>query len=330
VQLRCTDLFRCPSCGSPIVSINKTQTSGLTLDELSCVSCLDRFPVRDGIPRFVPETNYAQSFGFQWNLYRQVQLDSQTGASISRDRLFLVTGWPKDLRGQHILEAGSGAGRFTEILVQTGAAVFSFDYSLAVDANRQNNGRFENLCLFQGDIFHIPLQPKSFDKVLCLGVLQHTPDPERAFFSLTQYIKPNGELVVDVYAKRLTALICWKYLLRPITKRMDKRVLHTIVERTVDLLLPLTGWLRRRLGRVGARLLPIVEYSHLGLPPLMNREWAILDTFDMYSPAHDHPQTASTLRRWFHQAGFEQVSITDGPNGIVGKGRLRVAFGGNS
>jgi SAM-dependent methyltransferase len=247
--------------------------------------------------------------------------------SISRERLFSVTGWPEDLTDQNILEAGSGAGRFTEILVQTGANVFSFDYSSAVDANQANNGAAKNLCLFQADIFRIPLHPRSFDKVLCLGVLQHTPDPERACASLARCVKPGGELVVDVYAKRLTALVSWKYLLRPITKRMDQKILHAFVERAVDWLLPLAVWFRHRTGRIGARLLPIVEYSHLGLPASLNREWAILDTFDMYSPAHDHPQTDSTLRRWFREAGFEQISVSEGPNGIVGKGRLPLSMG---
>lgn len=285
------------------------------------------FPVLGGILRFVPHANYSHSFGYQWNLHRKAQLDSQTGMSISRERLFSVTGWPEDLTGQNILEAGSGAGRFTEILVQTGANVFSFDYSSAVDANQANNGAAKNLCLFQADIFRIPLHPRSFDKVLCLGVLQHTPDPERACASLARCVKPGGELVVDVYAKRLTALVSWKYLLRPITKRMDQKILHAFVERAVDWLLPLAVWFRHRTGRIGARLLPIVEYSHLGLPASLNREWAILDTFDMYSPAHDHPQTDSTLRRWFREAGFEQISVSEGPNGIVGKGRLPLSMG---
>jgi hypothetical protein len=66
----------------------------------------------------------------------------------------------------------------------------------------------------------------------------------------------------------------------------------------------------------------IVEYSHLGLPAKLNCEWAILDTFDMYSPDHDHPQTNSTVQRWFHEAGFEEISVADGPNGIVGKSRM--------
>src|SRR5206468_4390503 len=130
---------------------------------------------------------------------------SATGRPISRQRLFLATRWPERLDGQKILEAGSGAGRFTEVLLTTGAFVYSFDFSSAVEANSSSNGRFDRLCLFQGDIFRIPLKREAFDKVLCFGVLQHTPDPEGAFKSLARHVNRGGEIVIDVYAKRLTA-----------------------------------------------------------------------------------------------------------------------------
>ena len=54
--------------------------------------------------------------------------------------------------------------------------------------------------------------------------------------------------------------------------------------------------LRKLFGRAGARLVPIVEFSHLGLSHQLNKEWAILDTFDMYSPAHDHPQSMKKVK----------------------------------
>src|SRR5262249_53179759 len=142
-----------------------------------CECCSASFPIRDGIPRFVPDSGYATSFGLQWNLHVRTQLDRYSGLPISNSRLFSVTGWRDNLTGERILEAGSGAGRFTDVLLQTGASLYSFDYSEAVEANYANNGDQPNLTLFQGGIYRIPLQPASFDKVLCLGVLQHTPDP---------------------------------------------------------------------------------------------------------------------------------------------------------
>jgi len=311
-------LFACPHCASAL-----RFRAGNGAADFLCGACGRTFPISNGIPRFVPPSNYAASFGMQWNRHRRTQLDSFTGRPISRQRLFATTHWPERLDGQRILEAGSGAGRFTEVLLSTGALLYSFDYSTAVDANFASNGQSDQLVLFQGDIFNIPLRPSSFDKVLCLGVLQHTPDPARAFSSLVRQVRPGGELVVDLYAKRLTALISWKYALRPLTTRMDRDRLYRLVEGSVDRLLPLAMPLRRLAGRAGVRLLPITDCSNLGLPPALNREWAVLDTFDMYSPAHDHPQSIRTLTRWFEQAGFDAIDVGRGANGIVGRGRRR-------
>jgi SAM-dependent methyltransferase len=250
-------------------------------------------------------------------------LDSHTGVAISADRIRIATGWPDRLDGEVILEAGSGAGRFTEVLVRTGATVLSFDYSNAVDANARNNGGAPNLLLFQGDIFSIPCPAKSLDRVFCLGVLQHTPDPERAFRSLASRVKPGGRLVVDVYAKSWLSVFHWRFLLRPLTKRMGKERLYRLVDRWVPPLIPLSAGLRRLLGRAGARLLPIAEYSHLGFSRKVNRDWAVLDTFDMLSPEFDLPQSVATVRSWFETEGFINVEVFRGPNGVVARGVAR-------
>ena len=308
-------LLRCLSCGD----------GGLRIEDgahrLTCARCSAVFPIVTGVPRFVEREHYAGSFGLQWNVHRQTQLDSYTGLPLSRNRLFQVSGWPEDLRGQTILEAGSGAGRFTEVLVSTGAEVLSFDLSTAVDANYANNGHHPNLIIFQADLSDIPVRPLSVDKVICLGVLQHTPDPAAAFRRLTEHVRPGGELVVDVYAARLRSLLSWKYALRPLTRRADRRRLYRIIAAATPPLVPLSAWLYRLAGPFGARLLPIVQYAHLGLPSALNREWAILDTFDMYAPAHDHPQNLSAVRRWFADAEFVGVTVEYGPNGIIARGR---------
>lgn len=314
--------FVCISCAAQEPMLERSVTPSSTGAKcLVCASCQQDYPVRNGIPRFVDAHNYSSSFGFQWKKYSKTQLDSHASVTLSRQRLFEATGWAADMSGQLILEAGSGAGRFTECLLNTGARVVSFDSSIAVESNLLNNGDSDRLQLFQADIHRIPLRAGSVDKVLCLGVLQHTPRPEESFKSLAKMPRRGGELVIDIYRKDLLALLQWKYLLRPITRRMDSRVLHKIVSSVVPPLLPLAKTLRRLGGRAGARLVPIVEYSHLGLSAEANKEWAILDTFDMYSPAYDYPQSGRTLLRWFTDAGFDNVEIRRGPNGLIGKGR---------
>ena len=55
----------------------------------------------------------------------------------------------------------------------------------------------------------------------------------------------------------------------------------------------------------------------------MDKEWSILDTFDMYSPEYDKPQTLKEVQRWFKEAGLKDVEVIYGPNGIVGKGKKK-------
>ena len=320
--MRTTDvsILRCPTCGNSSFQLASAAPDAEVTGEIACGSCNGRFPVIDGIPRFVPKENYAASFGFQWHIHYSTQLDSYTGRPFSENRLFTASKWPKDLRGQTILEAGSGAGRFTEVLAKTGADVFTFDLSNAVEVNRRSNGKYPNVRFFQADLLNIPFRHQGFDKVICLGVIQHTPDPGASFDSLARHVKPGGSLVIDCYAKRWTHVIGWKYILRPITRKMDKPKLYGIIDRWVTRLLPLSTILRKNFGAVGARILPILNYAHWGLPPELNKQWSTLDTFDHYSPYYDRPQTLKTVRGWYEKNGFRDIDVRYGANGIVASG----------
>ena len=96
------------------------------------------FPILHGIPRFVPASNYASSFGYQWNKYAELQLDSKNGTTFSKDRFFSITEWPKaDLLGARVLDVGCGAGRVSEVVLRAGAHVVAVDLSQAVEACRK-------------------------------------------------------------------------------------------------------------------------------------------------------------------------------------------------
>ena len=86
------------------------------------------------------------------------------------------------------------------------------------------------------------------------------------------------------------------------------------------MLIPIAKLLRKLGGGVLARLVPIVEYSHLGLDKKINKDWAILDTFDMYSPTYDNPKSLDEIYSWFKENNFKKIDVFYGPNGINGKG----------
>lgn len=271
------------------------------------------FPVRDFIPSFVRDSGYVANFGFQWQRHANLQLDSFNGSTYSRDRLYRTAGWDSDrrLEGNLVLEAGSGAGRFTEILARTGATIYSFDYSEAASANFANNGRRREVAIFRADIYAMPFMKKQFDYVFCLGVLQHTPRVHDSFRCLADMVRPGGQLVVDVYPRTWRHLLHWKYLLRPFTTRMKPETLYRVVSHCVPRLIPLAGSLHRVGGRVLRRLVPIMDQSDKNLAPEHRREWAILDTFDALGARYDQPQSGATIRKWFREAGFREVIVDD-------------------
>jgi 2-polyprenyl-3-methyl-5-hydroxy-6-metoxy-1,4-benzoquinol methylase len=219
--------FRCPKTGLPL-TLEATSRDGDDVREGALVSADGtRWPVRDSIPRFVPEDNYADSFGFQWNRFPGTQLDSVSGLAVSRDRFLAQWALPPEwFAGKRILDVGCGAGRFAEVALSLGATVTAVDLSNAVDACWRNLKRNPRLTPAQASIYELPFTKGSFDAVYCFGVLQHTPDVRRSFFALVDMVRPGGELAVDVYKAGWSAWTYPKQWLRPLTTRVPQRALR--------------------------------------------------------------------------------------------------------
>ena len=162
------------------------------------------YEVVNKIPRFVKSNNFASPFGLQWNTFQKVQLDSYSKTKMSEDRVAEALNTPlSELKGLKVLEAGSGAGRFTEILLKYGAIVYSFDLSNAVEANYENNMPNNNLTIFQGDIEKIPFNNDFFDLSLCLGVMQHTRNFNVSLTEISRVTKSYGLISFDHYRKHI-------------------------------------------------------------------------------------------------------------------------------
>ena len=273
------------------------------------------FPVINAIPRFfITENNYTENFGFQWNKFQKTQIDKEIkNFSLSKERFFVATNWDKeDLSGKDILEAGSGAGRFSQIVLDhTEANLYSIDYSDAVSANYRNNSHHgERLKLFQASIYDMPFPDNSFDKVFCFGVLQHTPDFRKSVQCLVAKAKPGAEVIVDFYAiKGWFTKISAKYMLRPFTKKMShEKLLHKIEKNAGKLIKIYNFFDKAGLAMVAHRFLPMADIKRTmpdNLSKEAQRELVILDTFDMFSPEYDNPQRISTVKKWMQESGAD-------------------------
>ena len=291
-----------PGTGAPL-RLEVTRGDDETVEEGALVSATKRYPITGGIPRFVEPDNYAASFGKQWNAFREVQLDSANGASYSRRRFDAEVGWTDDdLRGKWLLDAGCGAGRFAEVSAARGANLVALDLSSAVDAAAKTLARFPNADVVQGSILDPPFRRGAFDFCYCIGVIQHTPDPPRAIRTLVDAVRPGGAFAFTMYGRRWYTKLYAKYLVRPLTKRMKPATLLAAIERTMPILFPLTNVLFR--VPLLAFMIPIANDPRMTeLRREQRYKLAILDTFDMLAPAHDHPMTWQEMERELRAAG---------------------------
>lgn len=168
-------------------------------------------------------------FGYEWNIYREILpiYREQFERWISPLRL-------SEFAEKSFLDAGCGIGRNAYWALQAGAkegVAFDFDQR-TVEVARANLQIFPQCLVEYRSIYEIEYSDK-FDIVFCIGVLHHLADPRRALAQLVKALKPEGKLLLWVYAREGNEL--YLKIFNPLRKY-------------VTALLPL--WLTRRIAQL--------------------------------------------------------------------------------
>jgi uncharacterized protein YbaR (Trm112 family) len=193
----------CPQCRGDL-DLHATSKIEDRIQEglLRCRTCAAEYPVQGGIPRFVPDAAYAQSFSFEWRQWRHTQFDTAS-RNDSLATFTASTGHsPADFGDKLVLEAGCGAGRYMDLLARAGAQIIGIDLSQAIEVAQENLGHLPNCHFVQGDLMRPPFRVQAFDFVYSIGVLHHTPSTRGAFSGLVPLLKTGGEIAVWVYPLR--------------------------------------------------------------------------------------------------------------------------------
>lgn len=110
----------------------------------------------------------------------------------------------KPQRVQQILVAGCGTSQAATIaLREPDAEVTAIDLSqtsLRYTRALQHKYKLENLELHQLAIEQIQSLNRTFDLIICTGVLHHLPDPDLGLRALREVLKPAGAMHLMVYA----------------------------------------------------------------------------------------------------------------------------------
>ncbi len=292
--------------------------------------CGHEWSIRKDIPRMTADIDdYSAAFGLQWKRYRQQQLDSYTGTTISLKRARRCLGdecWAFLHRAERtdVLEVGCGAGRFTEVLLATGAYVTSVDLSCAVEANQQTCPQSDHHRVLQADALRLPFADGQYDVVFCLGVIQHTPNPEEAIKRLYAQVKPGGWLVIDHYTYQLSYFTKTAPLVRKILRRLSPEQGLKWTERLVAVFFPLHRAARNtHIGQILlSRLSPVMVYYHaLPLSDDLQRQWALIDTHDSLTDWYKHFRTRRQIENSLRDLGMTYIYCKYAGNGVEARGR---------
>ncbi len=101
--------------------------------------------------------------------------------------------WGSFDKGQWVLDAAGGDGLLQTLITNQGAQVIN------IDQDSSKKPKDENKILFsQGDLRKLNIQDETFDRVVCVSVLEHIDSPMQVLKELWRVLKPRGRLLVTM------------------------------------------------------------------------------------------------------------------------------------
>lgn len=235
-------------------------------------------------------------WGWQWQRFKN-DSEFMFGEWISPMTL-------KDFTGKSVLDAGCGGGEHLAIVAPYAARVVGVDLNTA-DVAMGRVADLPNVSVQRADLATMDLGEK-FDIVYCVGVIQHTQDPDAVFANLMWHSKPGGRVIVWAYAYEGNFLV------------------RTIVEGTKRaLLLYFPKQLLRTLAYLITALvyLPVYTLYLLPLPSLPYyeyfRAWRTfsfarnaMNVFDKLNAPTTHFFRREKIAQWFSPQQFADIHIS--------------------
>lgn len=319
-------LLCCPDTGQSLRLIaEKILPNGMVMSGKLVSPSGKVYSIVRGIPRFVDSEQYAASFGYEWSRWPRVQFESEnTGRPMQghTTRMWeIITGLEeRDLAGKAIVESGCGPGRFLDVVRHKGGTAVGIDISLAVEAARRNFPDDPDVLIVQGDIYNPPFVPGSFDGGYTIGVLHHTPLPERGLAALACMVKRGGWVASVVYPKQGFYAYPSVARFRKINNRLKPYIGYRLAVLyayfSAYLLTPFFSFLLR--GRF-ARVARFLEEHWLPCLYIPDVRWRVLDVFDGITPEIASTHTRREVISWMEQAGCRDFMFPNwGDTAIVG------------
>ncbi len=297
------DVLVCPDCQGELTLL-PTRRSGDHIEEgsLKCRQCRRRFRIEHSVPNFVSEEDRGDviqttsGFARNWNEFNEIILDND-GLNDELFRDWIAPLDPEAMRGKLVLEPGCGMGRWLKVAARYDPRMLiGLDYSAVAYTAARNVRDLPNVHVVRADILRLPLKQK-VEVAFCLGVIHHTPQPERSFKALLEVLSSTGILTVWVYGQENNGWI--HRLITPIRVHITSKLPHRVL---MSLSMLLTAPLCLAVAASAVLPLPYRRYlRHLRRYPFRYMSHIV---YDHLVPEIAHYLSRGELERWVADASL--------------------------
>jgi len=308
---------------------------------VSCKKCDRKYPIINGVPRFLPD-DLQQELVERYPQYF-VQYSSKTGRYLSKaqqDKVAKLKAqtmssfgyeWNEfsNYNAQNFLElihpiqpgyfanklgldCGCGAGRHTEQAVQYGAEMVAMDLSWAVDASYKKNLPTARAMIVQCDVFNLPFKAERFDFIYSLGVLHHTTNPPKSFDSLVPLLKPGGGIIVWIYSSTRKFVLFALKLARTVTLRLPNVMIKWASFAAACIDYGLFVWPYKQLRKIPGvrRVVETIAPPRVKGYAKYDFHVSYTDWFDRLSYPCVNYYSGEQVREWYEDNGLTDLKIS--------------------
>ncbi|MFH1656474.1 MAG: class I SAM-dependent methyltransferase [Candidatus Nealsonbacteria bacterium] len=294
------------------------------------------YSIIKGVPRFIDKTfsndldknKTTISFGNKWSSDLLEGYEKQRKESL-KERFLSILGVEnkEELKkvfkdNMNCLDIGCGIA-WPEYLFNINKKVnrFAVDLSFSVEKAYKKTKNISNIFIGQADLFNLPFKDNFFDIIFADGVLHHTGNTKKAFYTLSKYLKPNGLIGIYIYSQKPFLRELADYKIREITTEMTFKEVQEFSEQMakfgkslqkfkddlkIESDIPLLGI------KKGNYNLQKFIYDYF-LKCFYNKEWgdnsSIINNLDWYYPKYASHHSKKEIKSWFEENNFSGIKF---------------------
>ena len=202
------EVLCCPVCESQfLLRVFEKKGEEVFSGKLTCQKCSNEYSIVDSIPRFLKRENLQsthKSFTEQWKFRLKDKFEENANFAFKprEQASWIVSKVFKGCKaGDWFLDAGCGTGELAAAVAKMNPdiQVVAMDFNDEISNLSKKFSKIENLHFVHADVLESPFQPNSFNKLISIGVLHHTPDTKIAFQKIERLVASKGKMMLWIY-----------------------------------------------------------------------------------------------------------------------------------